>query len=355
MNKRIEHLLLRFSNESYYIQKKARYTLGILVFVTIYAYLMFLTDILLYHNYVMILMEFIGFSLAMLIVFQLWLHKHIELATNITAMLGFGFAILLFFEPVSLRFYMQLLMAMLIIAAGYVKVYQFVTTVTAFVLLLLLQSIYYALDFASETQVAMDWNAYLLSIMGISVLIICLLFLKSISEKELVIASKINDLMEKDELTDLPNRRKFTRLIETIIGETEMVFLMIDIDHFKRINDEEGHTKGDQVLIEFAKRINEMTRPTDYVFRWGGEEFVMMLTGEAEQPSGKIAERVRKGIESFDFGVNLKVTISIGLVVIPKDATSESVKDYIQKADMALYQAKENGRNQIIIHQETRH
>lgn len=346
MNKWLSLRLKRFSGEAYYIQKKAEYTLKLLLFIYCYATLMFITDLFIYQNYLKIAIQFLAFSFIMYITYKIWLTKRIEMATNIAALLGLGFAVYLFFEPVSMRFYMQIVMAMLVTTAGYVKVYQFVITYICYVVMLILQVLYYVLDLQVTSQSYFDWNAHVLSVFGISALVICLYFLKSISEKELETASKLNDIMEKDDLTDLPNRRKFTRLIETLIGHNNLNFMMIDIDHFKKVNDEYGHSKGDDVLKEFAKLIQDMTRSTDYVFRWGGEEFVMIIVGESEGSAYNIAERLRRKVEAYDFDISMAMTISIGITFIPENITSKEIQSYVNKADKALYRAKENGRNQ---------
>jgi len=124
--------------------------------------------------------------------------------------------------------------------------------------------------------------------------------------------------------------------------------LTIDIDHFKRINDNFGHSSGDEVLREVARGIVAVTRQTDMTFRFGGEEFVVLLNKTNPEGASVIAERIRHFIEKARVETNnelLQATVSIGVSTLRKD---ESTKMLFDRADQALYKAKAQGRNQII-------
>ncbi len=130
-----------------------------------------------------------------------------------------------------------------------------------------------------------------------------------------------------------------------------IVMFMMDIDKFKNINDTYGHAFGDTVIREVAGVIRKCIRLQDIAFRYGGEEFTVVLFGIPLRESGKIAERIRKNIERLSFsrnGDNVKVTISIGLAeYLP--AVDDKPEDLIKRADKALYDAKKGGRNRIVI------
>ena len=127
--------------------------------------------------------------------------------------------------------------------------------------------------------------------------------------------------------------------------------LMLDIDHFKNFNDTYGHLAGDKVLATLAKTLRHSVREEDCVARFGGEEFVILLS-ECNPPSlFSVAERIRKEVEKmevFEKDVRLKVTISIGGSLVKSDKT-ETPKTIIKRIDDALYQSKENGRNRCTI------
>jgi len=121
---------------------------------------------------------------------------------------------------------------------------------------------------------------------------------------------------------------------------------MYDIDRFKKINDEFGHNSGDIVLKELTKLVKGNIRETDYLFRWGGEEFIIILFQTKLSEAVEVAEKLRKIIENFHFSVEglNKVTVSFG---VTEYKTGQSVDDLVNNADQLLYEAKRAGRNQV--------
>lgn len=132
--------------------------------------------------------------------------------------------------------------------------------------------------------------------------------------------------------------------------DSKVTLLMADIDHFKRINDTYGHTKGDEVLIAVAKEIKANFRDVDVPARYGGEEFAVIMPEVGKQDALIAAERLRKNVENLMFHLNgdeVKVTISLGLAEFPSDGTTPM--QLVEAADAALYHSKENGRNQATL------
>jgi diguanylate cyclase (GGDEF)-like protein len=129
--------------------------------------------------------------------------------------------------------------------------------------------------------------------------------------------------------------------------EKKLSLSMLDIDHFKNINDTHGHRVGDAVLQEFVKRIGEVIRKYDSLGRIGGEEFLIVFPGAKEAVAFKVAERVRSVIGETDFfvdGAKIRVTVSQGVATWDGNT---NVDDLIAEADKALYRAKGNGRNRV--------
>lgn len=183
---------------------------------------------------------------------------------------------------------------------------------------------------------------------------------KSVAErtKELAVANeKLVELSLTDQLTGLRNRRFVEHYIANDIGllqrksEAEnLIFFIVDIDHFKQINDKYGHSVGDHVLIDFANLIEQVFRKTDYKVRWGGEEFLLVSRFIPRDEAGLIAERLRTLVESYSFiasnSVKLNVTCSIGFSYFPISNSSKfSWMNIIQLADHCLYAAKNTSRN----------
>jgi diguanylate cyclase (GGDEF)-like protein len=121
--------------------------------------------------------------------------------------------------------------------------------------------------------------------------------------------------------------------------------MMFDIDHFKKFNDTYGHPLGDEVIKMVAKTIKEMARTTDRAFRYGGEEFAVLLPETSSENGLVLAERLRKKIEENRSVKNLVITVSEGITgLLPEDSPESLVK----RADAALYSAKESGRNRVV-------
>jgi len=145
-----------------------------------------------------------------------------------------------------------------------------------------------------------------------------------------------------DELTRLPNRRYFRQLLD---GQWQpgRALLMIDLDFFKRINDTFGHDAGDRVLQDFARVLHEACPPGGWVARLGGEEFAMLLRGDADEAL-RIAEAIRAAAAASRTVDDVQYSASIGLAVWQQ---GEAVGEMMRRADQALYRAKEMGRNRV--------
>ncbi|MBA3014618.1 MAG: GGDEF domain-containing protein [Proteobacteria bacterium] len=172
----------------------------------------------------------------------------------------------------------------------------------------------------------------------------------------------LKDLFEKigyiDELTRLPKRSILDRMIEVNIGNfqrsniDDFVLMMIDVDHFKKVNDTYGHLAGDYILVSLAEVMTATTRKQDEIGRYGGEEFYGFTIGDISLGL-KFAERLRKQVEKARFvyqGQVIPITVSIGLVSATQlgEAKSLSADQLVFTADKRLYAAKHQGRNRVV-------
>jgi diguanylate cyclase (GGDEF)-like protein/PAS domain S-box-containing protein len=170
-----------------------------------------------------------------------------------------------------------------------------------------------------------------------------------------VAEAKLEALAVTDPLTSLLNRRGFFLQAQTIYARSqrppdELAALMMDIDHFKNINDHYGHQAGDVVLEGVAARIRDHLRPTDLLARYGGEEFVALLPRTSQDTLQKIANRLNAAIREQPFEYkhhSIPVTISIGGAMLT--AASRSLDDLLTQADQAMYRAKAAGRNFVVL------
>jgi diguanylate cyclase (GGDEF)-like protein len=150
----------------------------------------------------------------------------------------------------------------------------------------------------------------------------------------------------RDALTGLLNRRQFYHLTEHIMP-TAMDFslLLVDADHFKRINDQFGHQKGDEVLIQLSRTLEQQTRKGDYVFRWGGEEFLLLLPQTSLDEALNVAENIRITLANLTLPDFPHFTVSIG---VARHQPDESLDALFKRVDDALYRAKNDGRNKVL-------
>ncbi|MFA6709356.1 MAG: sensor domain-containing diguanylate cyclase [Fusobacterium sp.] len=164
-----------------------------------------------------------------------------------------------------------------------------------------------------------------------------------------------NDLMEnifKDDLTKLANRKYLNIHLNSVMLKYKKLkipfgLMFLDIDFFKKINDNYGHNIGDDILKMVAKVFNNSCRDNDIIGRWGGEEFIGVFENIDEKKIIEIADRIRMLIENSEIEIDnkkIKVTISIGISLIKDDETIESL---IKRADDGVYLAKKNGRNKV--------
>jgi len=183
--------------------------------------------------------------------------------------------------------------------------------------------------------------------------------LGSIALNNAVMFRQINSLANSDGLTRLTNKRHFLlRLGEELFKAEKtnqpLSIFIFDIDHFKKYNDGNGHLAGDEALKITARLLKESTREDDITARYGGEEFIVVLPNTSKEGAFRAAEKIRMAIENFPYPSAKsqpmgRVTISGGVSTFPKDGRNSS--ELISAADQALYQAKNAGRNQVLMHQ----
>jgi diguanylate cyclase (GGDEF)-like protein len=164
----------------------------------------------------------------------------------------------------------------------------------------------------------------------------------------------LQELAQTDPLTELYNRRHMMTVLAAEFDRSRRVaspfaLLMVDLDHFKKVNDTYGHLQGDKVLQSTSWEIKDVLRQYDSAARFGGEEFALLLPEATLDGAVVVAERLRESISNIEFTgefEKLKITVSIGVAAIPHDKI-DTIEDLIRLADKALYTAKDNGRNRV--------
>ena len=162
--------------------------------------------------------------------------------------------------------------------------------------------------------------------------------------------SRLSQLAMIDPLTGTGNRRAQNEKLDAANAlfrraEVPANILILDIDHFKKINDRHGHITGDDVLLEMADLIRANTRPTETLYRYGGEEFIIIAEHTALSGAAQLAEKLRRLIEQNTFSADIRLTVSFGVAELHR---SEGRQGWLSRADDALFQAKNEGRNRVV-------
>lgn len=170
--------------------------------------------------------------------------------------------------------------------------------------------------------------------------------------------AELQTLAYRDQLTGISNRRGFSDAFASTQAsaapEARLAMLLIDIDRFKEINDGYGHQAGDEVAVEIARRIGAVLRPADICGRWGGDEFIVLFSDLGSRPLKPIADAMKRGLSNpvaLKDGRSVPVTVSIGACLAEPGETVEQVADM---ADAALYTAKEDGRDRVVVYDPTK-
>lgn len=160
---------------------------------------------------------------------------------------------------------------------------------------------------------------------------------------------QLETLANCDPLTNLYNRRKFSYLLSQELqrfnrNQNPFSLINVDIDYFKKINDNFGHDTGDKVIKHVSDTLRSCIRDTDHAVRWGGEEFILLIIHADANKAAAIAEKLKASFNALEFPPVGKITVSMGVTEVQSDDTEESI---IKRSDRALYMAKDNGRNRI--------
>ncbi|HET7543310.1 MAG TPA: diguanylate cyclase [Polyangiaceae bacterium] len=180
--------------------------------------------------------------------------------------------------------------------------------------------------------------------------------LKALQDQLREANKRLEALADTDGLTGLYNRRYFDALLGRELQRTEryktpLGLVLLDIDHFKKINDSFGHSTGDEVLRNVARLVTASVRVTDTVARYGGEEFAIVFTQTTASGVTEVTERLRQRLADFTHesqGNRLQCSSSFGISVCDGRAPTPSARELIERADRALYQAKRSGRNCVV-------
>jgi diguanylate cyclase (GGDEF)-like protein len=189
---------------------------------------------------------------------------------------------------------------------------------------------------------------YILIVQYIFSTLITLLFSYAFADRMLRQRTLLKELSVKDALTGVGNRRAMEDKLLDVTGQASVTksqnpsLILIDLDEFKLINDQYGHSAGDNILRDFANVVSQKLTKDDHLYRFGGEEFVVISHKRNQENTSRLAEELRESIDLHRFDQNLHITISLGIAEYKPDETGF---EWLGRADRAMYKAKDAGRN----------
>lgn len=214
-------------------------------------------------------------------------------------------------------------------------------------------------------QKGIDYNlVWEISLSAIFLIILVVYWNRKITRTNTLLIEAKKDIEQKnkeleklaitDKLTNIYNRRKLDEMLEHELNRSQrfkhtFAVVILDIDHFKKVNDTYGHQEGDKVLIQIANILKTHIRKTDIVGRFGGEEFVIICPESHQENVYNLIEKIRLYIENYTFENIGNITASFGITMLQENDTEEAL---LKRADDALYKAKNNGRNQVFVNNE---
>jgi diguanylate cyclase (GGDEF)-like protein len=206
-----------------------------------------------------------------------------------------------------------------------------------------------AMSAMSNLHLGYNW---IVTSVGIGLIIASILYSNMVLFPQIMhLEDELKEHASTDSLTKAYNRLKFDEIIEREINRSKrydqvLSLIAFDIDHFKTVNDNFGHLFGDYVLKTIVNLTKDNIRGVDYLARWGGEEFMIILPETGLERAEALAQRIKEEIENYKFNKIVKVTVSFGVAQFKKDDSEDTL---IKRADDALYKAKNKGRNRVEI------
>ncbi len=216
----------------------------------------------------------------------------------------------------------------------------------------------FAIAFATDSSAELVRTSYAVKLIGERILLVLGFILVLLGHRQWVrytsdLHQKLEQLTIVDELTGVFNRRHLMRELSKLMAiarrkpDHALCAIMLDIDHFKSINDKYGHAEGDRVLTDVCRLMSQTIRPEDILARLGGEEFVVLLPDSDLEGAQTVAERIRETIKAVKYGPSKPVKASFG---VTQSRTNESEFDFLKRLDVAVYESKQRGRDRVSTH-----
>jgi len=341
----LDWFTISYEDDDYFIKRKAEYAATLIHGLILSVIIVMAIEIAMVgytaYNLISTVAVFILFGSILMLI----RNNRLDSGINLLIIGGFLRLLMIYFYPTPFQFYVLAMVNIVIIAVIHTKISQ-VRVISIGVLFMMMAKIpvYYFMVLKNEIH----WRAITQSIYSVvfyAIFIMMIEFLVKIINEEINKTQLLQTRAFTDHLTGLRNRRAFWEIESNKNLEGNIYsIILLDVDHFKRINDTLGHHIGDQVLIQLAKVIAGEVEYRGCVYRWGGEEFLVHLPNVEKKEALELGEKIRHTVESSNFIVGNNVTVSLG---VEEGYCKTNLEDVISRADQAMYLAKESGRNQI--------
>lgn len=341
-----DNLLQPYLSSSHYLYTKARYTFW--MFTVIFVYAILTMSILSIGNHLS-RSKMIGFGIYLLLsslALPLFYKRQLLLSQSIMFISGIINSFFLFTYSPDFHYYTQIIFILFIVTIVHISFAQLIIMNITLIICVTARSIYlYTLTSTPEFPFEFFHESVFIVISIVALIIFSMAF-NQIIKQDIFETDTLRNVIHLDVLTGLYNRYKFNLDIENLQNTSELYQLaIIDIDHFKDINDSYGHNIGDEVIIELTRQLKSFFSPYDCsLYRWGGEEFVVLIPLQPTISSNQFCnhlEKFRNQIMDYSFISQKQITISIGVSDV------DNTFALFSHADFALYTAKQNGRNQL--------
>lgn len=347
MNRLKAFFLESYINQNLYTRKKASYTVEFLALVTVYTFVVYFLNQYSQGFKWIYFYEMLAWCCMLTVIFALVKMNKLEIGINVFLFIGIMKGIQVSNTILSLHNFIQMALVSLIIGAIHVKKYQlYIGLVMSYAVVVVSSIMNYNEAIYNTYQVTLTYRTSI--VLGFLMYLITIRYLSGIVDKEINKSTRFDHAINTDNLTGLDNRNAFNKMISELVEEQQYILMILDLDYFKTVNDSYGHQVGDEILLQFGQVLKNNLRSTDHLYRIGGEEFCVILEQVTRNSGIQIAESLRKAVETTSFGVERPITVSIGVQSFTY-TLHESFDQWFKEADRALYKAKENGRNQVVV------
>lgn len=336
-----------YRQNGYYIKKKSEYTFVFFLLMSIYSILNLGIEYFTRNRGEWLLYTLAFYIVCQILMFTFLYFGRLQISQYLFFILGVAVGLRYMVLETHYQFYTHLVILLIVGITIHISRIQMLI-VYSYVNIIALVRAYFLYTLISAGYISdVMLNQSFQATIGIFLFSLIIAYFNKMINSGIMETKELGEISVMDSLTHLSNRSRFNiRVGELIDNESNFLLAMLDIDYFKKINDKLGHEKGDYVLITLANLMRDYFDDTYELFRWGGEEFAVIVADDKLEAFNSRLNDFKEQVSDWDFGLDYPLTISGGIYM---NTTGESLEQTVINADNALYDAKIQGRDCIII------